>query len=234
MQNMKAPKILIVEDEQDILNLLHFNLQSQGYESYTAKDGESGLKLFQELRPDLVILDIMLPNKSGLEVCRQIRSLPGGKQTAVLLLTAKGEEQDRVLGFETGADDYVVKPFSPRELMLRVQAILRRGGKNRNEEENTWQAQGLRVAFDSYQVFLDDREIELTATEFNMLRVLIRAAGRVLTREQLLDQVWGYEFVGYARTVDTHMHRLRHKLGPYSALIQTVRGFGYRLQKEKI
>lgn len=228
---MEAPKILIVEDEPDILNLLHFNLQSQGYDSYTAKDGESGLKLFQELRPDLVILDIMLPGQSGLEICRQIRSLPGGKQTAVLLLTAKGEEQDRVLGFETGADDYVVKPFSPRELMLRVKAILRRGGKNRNEEKNTWQTQGLRVEFDSCRVFLDGQEIELTATEFNMLKVLIRASGRVLSREQLLDQVWGYEFVGYARTVDTHMHRLRHKLGPYSELIQTVRGFGYRLKK---
>lgn len=228
---MEAPKILIVEDEPDILNLLHFNLQSQGYDSYTAKDGESGLKLFQELRPDLVILDIMLPGQSGLEICRQIRSLPGGKQTAVLLLTAKGEEQDRVLGFETGADDYVVKPFSPRELMLRVKAILRRGGKNRNEEKNIWQTQGLRVEFDSCRVFLDGQEIELTATEFNMLKVLIRASGRVLSREQLLDQVWGYEFVGYARTVDTHMHRLRHKLGPYSELIQTVRGFGYRLKK---
>ncbi|MFO8033064.1 MAG: response regulator transcription factor [Desulfohalobiaceae bacterium] len=230
---MPAPKILIVEDEPDILNLLHYNMQSQGYESCTAKDGESALRLFQEYCPDLVILDIMLPGKSGLEVCRQIRSLPGGQDTAVLLLTAKGEEQDRVLGFETGADDYVVKPFSPRELILRVQAILRRGRNIQQEQENVWQTQGLRVEFDSCLVFVDGQEVELTATEFNMLKVLIRASGRVLSREQLLDQVWGYEFVGYARTVDTHMHRLRHKLGPYSELIQTVRGFGYRLKKGK-
>ncbi|MFP4213463.1 MAG: response regulator [Desulfohalobiaceae bacterium] len=229
---MADPKILIVEDEPDILNLLHFHMQSQDYESHTARDGESGLQLYQDLRPDLVILDIMLPGQSGLEVCKQIRSSPGGQEVGVLLLTAKGEEQDRVQGLETGADDYVVKPFSPRELLLRVQAILRRVGKAGNREDNVWQSQGLRVEFDSLRVFVDGQEVELTATEFNMLRVLIRAAGRVLTREQLLDQVWGYEFVGYARTVDTHMHRLRHKLGSYSDLLQTVRGFGYRLQKK--
>ncbi len=228
---MSTASILIVEDEPDILNLLHFNLQNHGYQAFSARDGEQALDLYQQVKPDLVILDIMLPGKSGLQVCKEIRTAAGGQETAVLLLTAKGEEQDRVLGFETGADDYVVKPFSPRELILRVQAILRRRGLQQEQEENLWQRAGLRVEFDSCRVFVDQQEVELTATEFNMLKALIQSAGRVLTREQLLDQVWGFEFVGFARTVDTHMHRLRHKLGDYADWIQTVRGFGYRLHK---
>jgi two-component system phosphate regulon response regulator PhoB len=146
------------------------------------------------------------------------------------MLTAKGEEEDRISGFELGADDYVVKPFSPKELILRVKAVLRRS--RQLEESGEWEQGGLRVEFDSFRVLIDGDEALLTATEFNLLSSLIKASGRVLTREQLLDQVWGYEFVGYARTVDTHMHRLRQKLGPYADWLETVRGIGYRLKRQ--
>jgi two-component system phosphate regulon response regulator PhoB len=144
------------------------------------------------------------------------------------MLTAKGEEEDRICGFELGADDYVVKPFSPKELLLRVKAVLRR--QDRSQRENAFEQNGLRVEYDSFRVFIQGEEAGLTATEFHLLAALIKAAGRVLTREQLLDQVWGYEFVGYARTVDTHMHRLRHKMGPLADWIETVRGIGYRFR----
>lgn len=225
---MEAKKILIVEDDLDILNLLRYYFQYDGYETYTAKDGMQAIDCIQEARPDLVVLDLMLPEMSGLEVCKRIKANPVTAGIPVIMLTAKGEEEDRISGFELGADDYVVKPFSPKELLLRVKAVLRRS--ERSYKENVFEQNGLRVEYDSFRVFIHGQEAGLTATEFHLLAALIKAAGRVLTREQLLDQVWGYEFVGYARTVDTHMHRLRHKMGPLADWIETVRGIGYRFR----
>jgi two-component system phosphate regulon response regulator PhoB len=225
---MEAKKILIVEDDVDILNLLRYYFQYDGYETHTAKDGSQAIDLIQEVQPDLVLLDLMLPEMSGLEVCKRIKANPVTAGIPVIMLTAKGEEEDRISGFELGADDYVVKPFSPKELLLRVKAVMRR--QERSRKENVFEQNGLRVEYDSFRVFIQGKEAGLTATEFHLLAALIKAAGRVLTREQLLDQVWGYEFVGYARTVDTHMHRLRHKMGPLADWIETVRGIGYRFR----
>ena len=225
-----TPCVLIVEDDRDILNLLSYTISNQGYQALQSRQGEEGLKMARTHRPDLILLDLMLPDVDGISVCRELKARPETARIPVVMLTAKGEEGDRILGLETGADDYVVKPFSPRELVLRLEAVLRRS-RPRQEHEEVWEQAGLRVEFDAFQVFVDDQEIELTSTEFHLLAALIRSGGRVLTREQLLDQVWGYEFDGYARTVDTHMHRLRHKLGRAADRIQTVRGVGYRLKK---
>lgn len=227
---VETPCVLIVEDDQDILNLLSFTIQNQGYLAIQSRQGEEGLKMARAERPDIILLDLMLPGMDGITVCKELKAKTETAKIPVIMLTAKGEENDRILGLETGADDYVVKPFSPRELMLRLEAVLRRS-QPRQLQEEVWEQDGMRVAFDAFQVFVDDREIELTSTEFHLLAALIRSEGRVLTREQLLDQVWGYEFDGYARTVDTHMHRLRHKLGRAAEGIQTVRGIGYRLKK---
>jgi two-component system phosphate regulon response regulator PhoB len=228
---MSQGTILIVEDELDILNLLRYNFEHDGFETRTARDGDEAMQVLQSAEPpDLVLLDLMLPGLSGLDICKKIKSTPSTKHIPVVMLTAKGEEEDRISGFELGADDYVVKPFSPKELILRVKAVLRRS--RQLEESGEWEQGGLRVEFDSFRVLIDGDEALLTATEFNLLSSLIKASGRVLTREQLLDQVWGYEFVGYARTVDTHMHRLRQKLGPYADWLETVRGIGYRLKRQ--
>jgi len=226
---MPQETILIVEDDLDILNLLRYNLEQDTFETLTARDGDEALEKLRNHSPDLVLLDLMLPGVSGLDVCKRLKSNPATRHIPVVMLTAKGEEEDRITGFELGADDYVVKPFSPKELILRIKAVLRRS--RLKEESGHWVQQGLKVEFDSFRVLVDGEETVLTATEFNLLGSLIKAAGRVLTREQLLDQVWGYEFVGYARTVDTHMHRLRQKLGPYADWLETVRGIGYRLKK---
>ena len=220
--------LLIVEDERDILNLLNYHFQSQGYSTQAVQDGEQALKILRHSIPDLILLDIMLPGMSGMEVCQQIRSRKETKDIPIIMLTAKGEEADRISGLECGADDYVVKPFSPKELLLRVQAVLRRGSKSEGRDE-VREKGGLRIEFDSFRVLIQGQEVELTATEFHLLSALVGSEGRVLSREHLLDVVWGYEFVGYARTVDTHMHRLRQKLGQYADWIQTVRGVGYRL-----
>ncbi len=228
---MSQTKILIVEDEIDILNLLNFNFQNEGYITSTAKDGQTALELVRENTPDVILLDLMLPDKDGLEIAEILKSKSSTKNVPIIILTAKGEEEDRIKGFELGADDYVVKPFSPRELLLRVEAVLRRC-RLVDQTSNVWEKGGLRVELDSFRVIRDGQDIELTATEFNLLISLMQSEGKVLTREQLLDKVWGYEFVGYARTVDTHMHRLRQKLGPYADWIQTVRGMGYRLYTE--
>ncbi|MFP4034533.1 MAG: response regulator [Desulfovermiculus sp.] len=222
--------VLIIEDDPDILNLLSFTIQNQGYRAVQSRQGEEGLKMARTQQPDIILLDLMLPGMDGVAVCKDLKSRIETANIPVIMLTAKGEENDRILGLETGADDYVVKPFSPRELMLRLEAVLRRYHP-RQPQEDVWEQNGLRVEFDTFQVLVDAQEVELTSTEFHLLAALVRSGGRVLTREQLLDQVWGYEFDGYARTVDTHMHRLRHKLGRVAESVQTVRGVGYRLKK---
>ena len=222
--------VLVVEDDVDILQLVAHNLKAADFDVLTAQDGYEALSLAKNHLPQLVILDIMLPGLDGFEVCKELKRSPATQNIPILMLTAKGEEVDRIVGMELGADDYVVKPFSPRELILRVRAILRRFAP---EEPVTtkWLRNGLAVDFEAHRVTVNDNETNLTATEFRLLAELIRNLGKVLTRDKLLDKVWGYQFDGYARTVDTHIRRLRQKLGPYAEWIETVRGVGYRFRE---
>jgi len=224
------PTILIVDDEPDILNLVQFNLQASGFDTETAADGTSALERARATRPDLVVLDLMLPDISGTEVCRRLKEDPATRHIPVLMLTAKSEEVDRVVGFELGADDYVVKPFSVRELSLRVNAILRRSAAGAEPHEVTTFGR-LRVDPDAHRAYIDGKPCELTALEFRLLHTLVLRRGRVQTRETLLDDVWGHDaaIAVTTRTVDTHVKRLRQKLGPIGGYIETVRGVGYRL-----
>jgi len=197
----------------------------------TASDGPSGLEKAKKERPALIILDLMLPEMDGKDVCRILKSDPLTRPIPILMLTAKAEEMDRVIGFELGADDYVTKPFSPRELVLRVKAILRRK-EAPQEIEKKIQIGDLLIDMDRHEVSFKKTQIELTSTEFKLLVELASKRGRVHTREQLLDKVWGYTYEGYARTVDTHIRRLREKMGPFGNIIETIRGVGYRFREE--
>lgn len=226
---MAKAKILVVEDDSDILNLLTYNLQSAGFDVLAVGDGHEGLTLARQHSPDLVVLDLMIPGLDGLEVCKELKRSKDTAGVPVIILTARGDEVDRIVGLELGADDYVVKPFSPRELVLRIRAILRRS-TSEGSVESVWQDEGLRVDLAAHKVAVDGEELELTATEFKLLVELIKNRGKVETRDQLLDRVWGYQFEGYARTVDTHVRRLRQKLGAYSDWVETVRGVGYRFR----
>jgi DNA-binding response OmpR family regulator len=228
-----AEKILVIEDDQDILDLLVYNLENTGYRVVSATDGLSALNIARDQLPDLIILDLMLPVLDGLEVCRSLKRGEATKAIPVLMLTAKGEEIDRVVGFEIGAEDYVIKPFSVRELLLRIKAILRRARGGQAEEKRLIEVGELRIDLDGHQSWVGEERLPLTATEFKLLRELAENRGRVLTRERLLDRVWGYTFEGYGRTVDTHIRRLRKKLGRNGNLIETVRGIGYRLSPEE-
>jgi len=222
-----AQRILVIDDEPDLLELVRHNLDRNGFQVETAASGKEALEALRRSQPDLVVLDLMLPDLSGTEICRRIRSDPELEKLPVIMLTAKAEEVDRVVGFELGADDYVTKPFSPRELTLRVQAVLRR--RNAEAAVGAVLEEGqLRLDADRHRCFVDDAEIVLTAKEFELLRTLMSRPGRVLTREQLLDQVWGSDIAVTPRTIDTHLKRLREKLGPSGHLIETVRGVGYR------
>ena len=229
---MSQPTVLVVEDEQDILDLVEFNLAQAGYKVLTAMDGTSGLNSAIQERPDLLVLDLMLPGMDGKEVCRRLKQNQGTRNLPVLILTALASETDRVIGFEIGADDYLTKPFSPRELVLRVRAILRRFSEP--EESNTPLRMGnILIDPERHMVKVEDEEVDLTATEFKLLHHLATHPGRVQTREVLLNKVWGYAYQGYARTVDTHIRRLRKKLEAGSDNIETVRGLGYRFREDK-
>jgi two-component system phosphate regulon response regulator PhoB len=223
--------ILIVEDEKDIVDLIAYHLKQSGFSVLTASDGPSGLQKAKKERPGLIILDLMLPEMDGKDVCRILKSDPLTQPIPILMLTAKAEEVDRVIGFELGADDYVTKPFSPRELVLRVKAILRRK-EVPQEIEKKIQIGGLLIDMDRHDVSIKKNPIELTSTEFKLLVELASKRGRVQTRERLLDKVWGYTYEGYARTVDTHIRRLREKMGPLGNFIETIRGVGYRFREE--
>ncbi len=225
--------ILIIEDEKDLAQLLAYNLQQEGFKTHISLDGEAGLSQVLREIPDLIILDLMLPKLNGLELCRKLRANPKTQSIPVLILTAKGEEIDRVVGFEVGADDYMTKPFSPRELVLRVKAILKRAGREASSSENEMSLRWGPVELDSVQhrVWIDKKEVILTATEFKLLKYLLTSRGRVLTRDLLLDQVWGYDVAVTTRTIDTHVKRLREKLGKGGECIETVRGIGYRLKE---
>ena len=229
-------KVLVVEDEPDILEMVRYNLDQAGLDVETAEDAECALQSVQEILPDLIILDLMLPGIDGLDMCRQLKQDPRTRHIPILMLTARKEEVDRIVGLELGADDYVVKPFSPRELVLRTQAILRRsqGSLQSITDTETWLHLGP-VSIDkaAHQALLNGDPLELTGTEFKLLTTLIERRGRVQTRDDLLDTVWGYEYGGYGRTVDTHIRRLREKLGEACEWIETVRGVGYRFRREK-
>ena len=225
-------RILVVEDEVDIRQILAYNLGQAGHEVLTADRGSVALDLARKELPDLVLLDLMLPDISGLEVCRQLKSDPALREVPVMMLTARSEEIDRVVGFELGADDYVVKPFSVRELMLRVQAVLRRarpatpGPKSESEDELIFGR--LRVDRSAHRTWVEGEEITLTPLEMKLLWTLYQRRGRVQTRATLLDEVWEASPENNTRTVDTHIKRLREKLGLAGAYVETVRGIGYR------
>lgn len=224
------PKILVVDDEASIVKLVTAYLKPEGYEVHTAADGPSGLRAARAFRPDVVILDIMLPGMDGLEVLSHLRR---ESQAYVILLTAKTEETDKIVGLSVGADDYVTKPFSPRELIARVKAALRRIQHTAGPAAETavLAFRHLRMDVGARTVTVDERPIELTAIEFDLLKALAENRGRVLTREQLLEKVWGGEYFGEMRVVDVHLGHVRQKLGSQD-LIATVRGVGYRFEDE--
>ena len=220
-------KIYIVEDEPDIRETLKYNFSSEGFKVFTAPDGEEALSNIKKVLPDVLILDLMLPGVSGLDVCKSIRADDDIRDMSIIMLTAKGEEIDRVIGFELGADDYVTKPFSVRELILRVKVLLKK--QRESLVENKLVTFGpIRIDLDAHELRINDKEIVLTALEFKLLQHLVKRKGRVQTREQLLGDVWGYSAEVTTRTVDTHIKRLREKLGNTSEYIQTIRGVGYR------
>lgn len=224
-------KILIVEDDKNILKLVKYNLEKAGFECLTSITGEDALEVLGRIGIDLVILDIMLPKMDGLQTCKQIKQDKLFSNIPIIILTAKGEEVDRVVGFELGADDYVVKPFSPRELVLRVKAILKRN-KSREVSKEILSAGNLTIDIPRHKVSINTKEIMLTMMEFKLLATLIKRKGRVQSRESLLDEVWDIASDVTTRTVDTHIKRLRQKLGRMGKLIETVRGAGYRFKED--
>ena len=222
-----AMRVLVVDDEPDLVELVRFNLKEAGYEIDAARSGREALALLRRRPPDLLILDLMLPDVSGTEICRQVRSDARLAGIPVLMLTAKSEEVDRIVGFELGADDYVTKPFSPRELVLRVRALLRRAS-GEGEGAEVLEHGAVRLDVDRHRCQVDGDDVELTAKEFRLLETLMRRPGRVMSRERLLDEVWGTDITVTARTIDTHLKRLREKLRGAGPLIETVRCVGYR------
>ena len=226
------PKILVVDDEPDAIDLIKFNLKGAGYDVLTAVDGDEALKKARSLLPDLIVLDLMLPEVDGLEVCKILRRDQRVSATPILMLTAKAAEIDRVLGLELGADDYVTKPFSPRELVLRVKRLLRNGQPAAGAKQDEITLKELSLDIPRHQAAVKGRPIDLTATEFRLLTVLVQRRGRVQSREQLLQDVWEYDNLIDTRTVDTHMRRLREKLGAAAKYLDTVRGVGYRFVEE--
>ena len=226
--------VLLVEDEADLAATLEYNLQREGYRVRVAPDGRTALaELAQDPPPDAVLLDLMLPDVSGTEICKHLREHERTRDIPVIMLTAKGAEIDRVVGFELGADDYVVKPFSVRELLLRVRALLRRAERP-SGEANMVAFERLRLDREAHRVWVDEQEVNLTALEFRLLYAFISRRGRVQTRDALLSDVWGIEADVTTRTVDTHVKRLREKLGDAGSYIETLRGVGYRFRDRPV
>ncbi len=225
--------VLIVDDEQDLVTTLEYNLQREGYQTRAALSGKEAIDLAENTpTPDIVLLDLMLPDMPGTEVCRQLKNRLALKNVPVVMLTAKGEEIDRVVGFEVGADDYVTKPFSVRELLLRLRAVLRRAHPEPPQSTGDIAYGRLRVDPEAHQVWFDGGEVTLTALEFKLLTTLLSRKGRVQSRKQLLDDVWGIQADVSTRTVDTHVKRLRQKLGDAGDYIETLRGVGYRFRPQ--
>ena len=227
----QSRKILVVDDEYDVTELLSYNLRRNGFRVQSVNDPRRVMDVVREFEPDLIVLDIMMPDLSGLQVCRMIRQESSLKAIPIIFLSAKTEEGDRIEGFESGADDYVCKPFSPKELMLMVLAVLKRAGEDVEEEGEArfLEVNGIRLDVEHHSVDVRGSPIELTATEFRLLKLLMQELGKAQTREKLLQKVWNYENDIETRTVDTHMRRLREKLGEEASVLETVRGVGYRM-----
>ena len=224
-------KILIVEDEKDIRDLVELHLQKAGFQTSAAADGEAAFRLIQRNRPDLIVLDLMLPEMDGKELAKILKARDDTKSIPIVMLTAKSEEVDRIVGFELGADDYIPKPFSPRELVLRVQAVLKRTGeKTAPAKPELLKIGELEIDESNFEIRLKGKPVELTKIEFSLLAELVKAKGRLKTREALLEKVWGFDSYGDSRTIDTHLSRLRQKLGKIGERIETIRGVGYRFQ----
>jgi two-component system phosphate regulon response regulator PhoB len=231
MDAVSSKRILIVEDEKDVVDLLVLHLRKAGgFSISTAGDGATGLAKVRTEKPDFVILDLMLPKMPGLELCKVLKTDAATRLIPILMLTARADEIDRIVGLEFGADDYVTKPFSPREVVLRINAILRRGTNEETEERLS--AGPITIDAARHQVLVSGKAIELTSLEFKLLRTLMQRRGRVQERDRLLNEVWGYESVIDTRTVDTHVRRLREKLGKAGDIVETVRGFGYRVREK--
>ena len=227
---MADEKVLIVDDEEHIVELLQFNLVNAGYKVITANNGLGALKKVKENKPDLLLLDLMLPGMDGLDVCKEIKRDKETSKTSIIMLTAKSEELDKILGLELGADDYITKPFSIRELLARVKAVLRRSNLDEISEE-IYEIGRLKVDFERHEVLINNEKVELTLKEFELLEILIKNKGKILRRETLLDKVWGYEYIGETRTVDVHIRYLRKKVeddDKNPKFIETIRGVGYR------
>ncbi|MEQ8707869.1 MAG: phosphate regulon transcriptional regulator PhoB [Rhodospirillales bacterium] len=226
------PRIMIVEDEPPLVELLSYNLRKEGFDTFSALDGEEAMTLVEECQPDIILLDWMLPELSGIEVCRQLRRRQTTKHLPIIMLTAKGEEGDRIRGLDTGADDYITKPFSPREVIARLRAVLRRS--NPSFDSEALQYRDINMDLAAHKVSRGLRALKLGPTEFRLLRCFMEQPGRVFSREQLLDKVWGYDAAIEPRTVDVHIRRLRKALnGPDELdLIRTVRSAGYALDED--
>lgn len=226
---MADEKILVVDDEDNILELLRFNLENSGYKVLTAQNGIDALKIAKAETPDLILLDLMLPGMDGYDVCKEIRRDNNISNTPIIMITAKGEELDKILGLELGADDYITKPFSVRELKARLKAVLRR--TTIQQIDKAYRFGNVAVDFEKHEIMKNDEKVELTLKEFELLEILIKNKGRVMTRDFLLDKIWGYEYIGESRTVDVHIRHLRQKVeedDKNPQYIETIRGIGYR------
>jgi len=217
----------VIEDDPDICEILDYNLQQEGYDVIVCDDGKKALNLIQQNSPTLLLLDLMLPGKNGLEIARAVRKNERTCNLPIIMITARSEEMDILQGLDMGADDYITKPFRPKEVIARVKALLRR---HHRDNDKIYQLGKLNVNFSKHQVSVGDKDLDLTPKEFLVLKALIQANGRVLSRDQLLDQVWGYDYYGDQRTVDVHIRRLRKKLDQWANVVETVKGFGYRLK----
>ena len=227
---MNKDKILIIDDEEHIVELIRYNLENAGYDAIEAYNGTDGIKLAKQEKPLLILLDVMLPVMDGLDVCRNLRKDESTKAIPIIMLTAKSEEIDKILGLELGADDYITKPFSVRELLARIKAVLRRTGQD-SDDASTVTFSDVMIDYDKHLVTKNNVKVDLTLKEYELLDILIRNRGRVLKRDLLLDKIWGYEYVGETRTVDVHIRHLRQKLeddDKNPIFIETVRGIGYR------
>jgi two-component system alkaline phosphatase synthesis response regulator PhoP len=226
--NTSDYKILLVDDEPDILEFLSYNLKKEGYKVITASNGKEALEIGKKEKPDLIILDVMMPDMDGIETCREIRELPGLKNVLIAFLTARSEDYSQIAGFDVGADDYINKPIKPRVLISRIKALLRRAGVAEEQDELKDELGGLKIDRERYLIVQDGKELSLPKKEFELLALLASKPGKVFTREAILDKVWGGEVVVGDRTIDVHIRKLREKLG--EELIRTVKGIGYKFE----
>lgn len=227
---MAQEKVLVVDDEAHIVELISYNLSAAGYSVITANNGIDAVKMAKDEKPRLILLDLMIPGLDGFDVCKEVRGDKELKNTSIIMLTAKGEEFDKILGLELGADDYITKPFSVRELLARVKAVLRRTGVVKTENE-VFTSGNLKVSFERREVLINNNKVDLTLKEFELLDILIKNKGKILTRDTLLDKIWGYEYIGETRTVDVHIRYIRKKIeedDKNPKFIETIRGVGYR------